>query len=139
MNHDYAGCEIPACGLCDAFGDAWAQGKTKMRDEIVAAAAERRHAADCGCVPCAAVREVLRARGWRPRRALRREIEARRDAQLESHERLGNILETGTLFHHDDRADADADGDLDDDDRADAEAEAEAERAYQQSCRAPGD
>ena len=27
-----------------------------MRDEIVAAAAERRHAADCGCVPCAAAR-----------------------------------------------------------------------------------
>ena len=70
-------------------------------------------------------------------RALKREIEARRDAQLESHERLVNILETGTLFHHDDRADAD--GDLDDADRADAEAEAEAERAYQQSRRAPGD
>ena len=68
-------------------------------------------------------------------KALKREIEARRDAQVESHERLGNILETGTLFHHDDRAEADADGDLDDDDRA----EAEAERAYQQSRRAPGD
>ena len=35
-------------------------------------------------------------------RALKREIEARRDAQVESHERLGNILETGQLFHHDD-------------------------------------
>ena len=52
-------------------------------------------------------------------RALKREIEARRDAQVESHERLGNLLETGTLFHHDDRA--------------------EAERAHQQSRRAPGD
>ena len=60
--HDYAGCGRAACRLCDAFGDGWAQGKAKMRDEIVAAAAERRHAADCGCVPCAAVREVLRAR-----------------------------------------------------------------------------
>ena len=75
-------------------------------------------------------------------RALKREIEARRDAQVESHERLGNILETGQLFHHDDGAET-----LDDDDRAEAEAErahhdddrAEAERAYQQSRRAPGD
>ena len=57
-------------------------------------------------------------------RALKREIEARRDAQVESHERLGNILETGTLFHHD----GDGGEDLDEDDRA----EAEAERAYQQ-------
>ena len=37
-------------------------------------------------------------------KALKREIEARRDAQVESHERLGNILETGQLFHHDDGA-----------------------------------
>ena len=36
-------------------------------------------------------------------RALRREIEARRDAQQESSERLGEILEEATLFHHDDR------------------------------------
>ena len=54
--HDYAGCGRAACRLCDAFGDGWSQGKTKMRDEIVAAAAGRRHAPDCGCVPCAAVR-----------------------------------------------------------------------------------
>ena len=60
--HDYAGCGRAACRLCDAFGDGWSQGKVKMRGEIVAAAAERRHAADCGCVPCAAVREVLRQR-----------------------------------------------------------------------------
>ena len=70
--HDYAGCPDAACDRCAAYGDGWAQGKAKMRDEIVTAAAERRHAADCGCVPCAAVREVLRGRGWRPpRRALR--------------------------------------------------------------------
>ena len=48
-------------------------------------------------------------------RALKREIEARRDAQMESHERLGNLLDTGTLFHHDDRAET---LDDDDDDRA---------------------
>ena len=63
-------------------------------------------------------------------KALKREIEARRDAQVESHERLGNILETGQLFHHDDGAET-----LDDDD----DDGAEAERAYQQSRRAPGD
>ena len=67
MNHDYPGCELPACGLCDAFGDGWAQGKAKMRDEIVTAAAERRHAPDCGCVPCAAVREVLGERNGQGR------------------------------------------------------------------------
>ena len=44
-------------------------------------------------------------------KALKREIEARRDAQVESHERLGNILETGQLFHHDDRAEDDGDED----------------------------
>ena len=40
-------------------------------------------------------------------RALKREIEARRDAQVESHERLGDILETGQLFHHDNGSDGD--------------------------------
>ena len=66
--HDYAGCGRAACRLCDAFGDGWSQGKVKAVSEIVAAAADRRHAADCGCVPCAAVREVLRGKGWRPPR-----------------------------------------------------------------------
>ena len=51
-------------------------------------------------------------------RALKREIEARRDAQVESHERLGNILETGQLFHHDD-------GHYDDADRAETLAAAD--------------
>ena len=46
-------------------------------------------------------------------RALKREIEARRDAQMESHERLGNLLDTGTLFHHDDRAERTTDGEQD--------------------------
>ena len=49
-------------------------------------------------------------------KALKREIEARRDAQVESHERLDNILAPGTLFHHDDGAET-LDHDDDDDRR----------------------
>ena len=59
MSHDYAGCAVEPCVRCQDYGLGWSHGKVKMRDEIVAAAAERRHAADCGCVPCAAVQEVL--------------------------------------------------------------------------------
>ena len=70
MSHDYETCPDATCRLCEGFSDGWAQGKLKMRDEIVAAAAERRHAADCGCVPCAAVREVMRGKGWRPARSV---------------------------------------------------------------------
>ena len=47
-------------------------------------------------------------------RALRREIEARRDAHTESRTRLGEILEESTLFHHDDRAETDSAEILDD-------------------------
>ena len=56
MSHDYAGCAVEPCVRCQDYGLGWSHGKVKMRDEIVAAAAERRHAADCGCVPCAAAR-----------------------------------------------------------------------------------
>ena len=46
----------------DAYACGYSHGKAKMRDEIVAAAADRGHTDDCGCVPCAAVREVLQQR-----------------------------------------------------------------------------
>ena len=62
--HDYAGCSDPTCRLCEGYGEGWAHGKAKMGEEIMAVAG-RRHASDCGCVPCRVIREVLRRRGWR--------------------------------------------------------------------------
>ena len=56
--HDYAGCSREPCRLCEAFSDGWVGGKLKMRDEIVEAA-DRGHTGDCGCVPCAAVRQLV--------------------------------------------------------------------------------
>ena len=147
--HDYAGCLAEPCARCHDYEAGYSAGKLKARAEIVAAAAERRHTDDCGCVPCKAVREVLDVAAARDSRtgledtmyrkatirkapadvkalmriangleldlrALRREIEARRDAQQQSRERLGEILDEATLFHHDDRAET-PDGDRADD------------------------
>ena len=58
--HDYAGCRIAVCGLCDAYGDGYSDGKTKAFDEIRAVAASG-HTQDCGCRPCSAVRDSVRA------------------------------------------------------------------------------
>ena len=58
--HDYAGCRIAVCGLCDAYGDGYSDGKTKAFDEI-RALPDAGHAKDCGCRPCNAVRDSVRA------------------------------------------------------------------------------
>ena len=58
--HDYAGCRIQVCGLCDAYSDGYSHGKDKAFFEI-RAVPDAGHAQDCGCRPCNAVRDSVRA------------------------------------------------------------------------------
>lgn len=62
MNHDYAGCQVAPCPLCEAYGDGYAAGKAKAFEEVRARAQAWQsapHADDCGCEPCISVRTVI--------------------------------------------------------------------------------
>ena len=59
FDHDYAGCERPACGRCDAYGDGYSSGKASAHFEIAAVLDASDHAAGCGCQPCITIRAVL--------------------------------------------------------------------------------
>ncbi len=56
--HAYAGCLAEPCARCHDYEAGYSAGKLKARDEIVEAA-DRGHTGDCGCVPCAAVRQLV--------------------------------------------------------------------------------
>ena len=58
--HDYAACSIEICLACDSFSDGWTAGKAKAYAEIRAVPASG-HSSDCGCQPCSAVRDSIRA------------------------------------------------------------------------------
>ena len=57
--HAYAGSLGEPCARCHDYEIGYSAGKSKAENEIVAAAAERRHAGDCGCVSCAVVRQLI--------------------------------------------------------------------------------
>ena len=55
--HDYAGCQLEACALCDAYGDGYTHGKDNARFEVYTII-DAPHAPDCGCEPCRVIRRV---------------------------------------------------------------------------------
>ena len=58
--HNYAACQVEVCVQCDSFSDGYTAGKDKAFSEIRAVPASG-HTQDCGCRPCNAVRDSVRA------------------------------------------------------------------------------
>ena len=59
--HDYAGCENPACQLCQGYRDGFADGMARARDEA-RERPQQAHASNCGCESCRTLRAVRRAK-----------------------------------------------------------------------------
>ena len=54
MTHNYAGCQEPACALCDAYDDGYAAGKDKARWEGGGYLDREGHIRDCQGAGCGA-------------------------------------------------------------------------------------
>ena len=54
-NHDYTGCQDPACDLCTAHG----AGKAKALFECAIAACHMAATPECRCSPCTALRYAI--------------------------------------------------------------------------------
>ena len=55
MLHDPAGCDLPVCQLCDAYGDGYSVGKRRAFEDV-RAVLDGHHGPGCGCEPCRLIR-----------------------------------------------------------------------------------
>ena len=54
MTHHYAGCKLPACELCDAYGDGYDKAHFELR-----AGDYLSHPEDDGCQPCTTIKFIV--------------------------------------------------------------------------------
>ena len=58
MSHNYSGCQLPACELCDAYNEGYAAGKDKAHAEL-RAGDYLSHPDEDGCAPCLTFKHIL--------------------------------------------------------------------------------